>query len=180
MRDSGWRFHCYDPYHPVLFADAFKQHELASPRPDIITAFEVFEHFSSPRDEINRLLDLRPRVLVYSTWLYEQQGSDWFYLVPDVGQHIFFWSRKAMQMVADEHGMLLLTCPWFGVMVPKEFDASLIEKLREYMQGFPAAFDKLPQLVRDVAIGQGELQTQDQMVGTTMFLTRILPNLTSR
>ena len=23
MRDSGWRFRCHDPYHPVLFADAF-------------------------------------------------------------------------------------------------------------------------------------------------------------
>ena len=82
MRDSGWRFRCHDPYHPVLFADAFTQPDFNQPRPELITAFEVFEHFAAPRNELACLLRLRPHALMFSTCSTKDETATGFILCP--------------------------------------------------------------------------------------------------
>ena len=50
------------------------------------------------------LFDSRPDSIVVTTALYEGQGPDWWYLTPDSGQHVFFYTRKAMKIIAERFG----------------------------------------------------------------------------
>jgi hypothetical protein len=70
---------------------------------DLVTAFEVFEHFRDPSVSLARLFDSRPRFIVASTEVYSGQGSNWWYLAPQSGQHVFFYSRKALHLLAKTH-----------------------------------------------------------------------------
>jgi hypothetical protein len=42
--------------------------------------------------------------LLASTGIYTRQGADWWYLACESGQHVFFYSQKAVQMIADRFG----------------------------------------------------------------------------
>lgn len=70
---------------------------------DLVTAFEVLEHFPIPRESLDRLFQFRPRFLLASTELYAGKGSDWWYLAPDTGQHVFFYSPAALKWIAARY-----------------------------------------------------------------------------
>jgi SAM-dependent methyltransferase len=75
---------------------------------DVVTAFEVLEHLTDP-GEIGGLIRrvLRPAgAVLLSTELYEPgvHGADWHYLSYDAGQHILFWTRKALRVFAARYG----------------------------------------------------------------------------
>ncbi len=102
FRDMG-----LDAYH----ADKYVQNEYATPfdfdpslQYSIVTAFEVYEHLPNPREDIEEIFSLDPDVHVLTTALYRGQGADWDYLSVNSGRHVFFWSPKAMRLVAEKHG----------------------------------------------------------------------------
>lgn len=68
---------------------------------ELITSFEVFEHFENPAPEVANLFLRRPRALLISTQLYREQSADWWYLSPESGQHVFFYSERAIRLIAD-------------------------------------------------------------------------------
>ncbi len=43
-----------------------------------------------------------------STGIYTNQGEDWWYLASEAGQHVFFYSRRALGRVARKYGYDLL------------------------------------------------------------------------
>jgi hypothetical protein len=73
-----------------------------------MTAFEVFEHLSNPREELGKLFAAQPTAFLASTFTYSGEGPDWWYLIPDTGHHVFFYSEMALQLIADRHGYELL------------------------------------------------------------------------
>jgi hypothetical protein len=70
---------------------------------DLVTAFEVFEHFPNPRKSLDHLFQCQPRFLLASTELYKGNDSDWWYLAPNTGQHVFFYSEAALRWIAVRH-----------------------------------------------------------------------------
>lgn len=55
MRDIGFDFQWYDKYTQNLFA---KRVEKGREHYDVVTAFELFEHYAEPLDEIKQLAEL--------------------------------------------------------------------------------------------------------------------------
>jgi hypothetical protein len=102
LRD--YEINCFvkDTYAVPIYAQAFTSPNFASP--DMVTAFEVFEHFVDPMLEIDQLFSLNPKVILLSTNLYTNELSDWWYLSPETGQHLFFYSRKALDFIANKYG----------------------------------------------------------------------------
>jgi hypothetical protein len=82
---------------------------------DLRLAFEVLEHFINPAQDLNLLFDKHPKYIIISTELYANQGSDWPYLVPQSGQHIFFYSKKAMEFIAKKNGYKYLNVGGYGL-----------------------------------------------------------------
>ncbi len=100
MRDRGFAFQWYDKYCQNLFAKHFERKEDYY---DIVTAFELFEHFAEPMEEIERLLHTG-KTLIFSTELVPKTSPkvrDWWYYAPETGQHISFYTEKSLRYIAE-------------------------------------------------------------------------------
>ena len=102
LRD--YEINCFvkDTYAVPIYAQAFTSPNFEFP--DMVTAFEVFEHFVDPEKELDNLFLLNPKVLLVSTELYANAYSDWWYLSPHTGQHVFFYSKQAFSFIAKKYG----------------------------------------------------------------------------
>jgi hypothetical protein len=105
LRDSGYNFYTYDQYKRSYFADYFEKVDLATVKPVAITCFEVFEHFPYPREQLGSILALGADLILFTTeYCNRQTASDWSYLVPECGQHIFFYSRTGLASFVGSFG----------------------------------------------------------------------------
>lgn len=111
MRDKGFHFYRQDSYCENLFAAGFDFEELqekaageASKRFGLITAFEVFEHLVEPMVELENMFAIADSVL-FSTHLQPRKAinsvDDWWYFIPDTGQHIAFYSDQTLSYIAE-------------------------------------------------------------------------------
>jgi hypothetical protein len=107
MRDRGWNFFAYDKFIAPFFMDRFRG-ALADRKWNALTAFEVFEHLVSPAEEIALLLRADADIVFFTTQTWHGEGLDWWYIVPQGGQHVFFYSEKALRGVAEKQGYVLL------------------------------------------------------------------------
>jgi len=106
LRDRELEARVMDRHAQPTYALGFGQ---PSPeRPDLVTAFEVLEHFVNPREELGALFDPQPPALLISTDAWNGQGLDWPYLAPETGQHVFFYSKRALADLSAREGYRLI------------------------------------------------------------------------
>ncbi|MEI6674203.1 MAG: class I SAM-dependent methyltransferase [Verrucomicrobiota bacterium] len=106
MRDRGFDFWWSDKYAENLYARGFEYVDAGEPV-EAVTAFEVFEHLIDPAGEIARMLEMAPNVL-FSTMLmppYLPKPGDWWYYVPETGQHVGIFAEASLRWVAREHSL---------------------------------------------------------------------------
>jgi Methyltransferase domain len=113
LRDIGFDCWVYDKYSTPSYGRGFiteldKNFEL-------ITAFEVFEHFEDPALEVADLFSRRPRAILISTEIYRGQSADWWYLSPESGQHVFFYSERAVRLIAERAGYHVMMWKTFAL-----------------------------------------------------------------
>lgn len=115
LRDTGLDAYAYDVHNapslaggfaPASLGDFERQNEGA---PKMVLAFEVFEHFTEPAASTRDLFEAQPHALLVTTDLYVGQDSNWTYLTPFSGQHVFFYSYKALGQLAEQHGYDLIS-----------------------------------------------------------------------
>jgi hypothetical protein len=108
LRDLGVNALWSDRYCQNLMARGF---EHADEQADLVTAFEAFEHFVDPAEELDRLLAIAPNVL-FSTEIITNPApkqDDWWYYGKEHGQHIGFFRIKTLERLAQERGKYLLS-----------------------------------------------------------------------
>jgi hypothetical protein len=104
MRDKGYKFFRQDKYCENIFA---KFHDITDldnfDKFEVVTALEFFEHLEDPLSEIKKMLSLTDNI-IFSTELQPEQNikneKDWWYFVPETGQHIAFYSSKTLVYIA--------------------------------------------------------------------------------
>jgi hypothetical protein len=116
LRDVGYSVMCFDRYNAPIFVRRFHTHHLQPSK--ICIASEVFEHMTAPSRDLRELLSVT-EIVVFTTELYRGQGDDWWYLAPDEGQHVFFYSEKALRMFASDMDAYFLNLGFFKLFVPK-------------------------------------------------------------
>jgi hypothetical protein len=102
LRDYGLNCFVEDKYAAPTYAQGYSTPDFESP--DVVFAFEVFEHFVDPAVEIAQLFAKAPKILFGSTQQYVSQGKDWGYLSRHSGHHIFFYSDGGMAEIGKKHG----------------------------------------------------------------------------
>jgi hypothetical protein len=101
LRD--YKINCYvkDKYAAPTYGQGFTEQNFATP--DLIIGFELLEHYPNPITDLDSLFAYRPRALLLSTAIFTNEKEDWWYLASESGQHIFFYSKNAMEMIADKY-----------------------------------------------------------------------------
>jgi hypothetical protein len=103
LRDFGINALWSDQHCKNLLARGF---EHSDEKADLVTAFEAFEHFVNPAEELNRLLAIAPNVL-FSTELIADPApkhDEWWYYGKEHGQHIGFFRIRTLEKLARERG----------------------------------------------------------------------------
>lgn len=109
LRDIGVDALWADPYSENLVARGFEYE--GEGQPEMVMAFEVFEHFVNPAEEMEKLMSISPNIL-FTTTLAPQptpQPQDWWYYGLDHGQHVGFYRIQTLQYLANKFGLHLLT-----------------------------------------------------------------------
>jgi hypothetical protein len=107
MRDNGLRFFHYDKYVDNLFAPFFGVADrVGDAKVELITAFEVFEHFEDPLAGIEEIFGFGDSIF-FSTVLQPADVTalrDWDYLSELSGQHVSFYSARSLKVIAERFG----------------------------------------------------------------------------
>ena len=106
LRDHGLNAYVSDNYAQPVYAQGFAVPDFS--RPDMLTAFEVFEHFDEPHKEVSALFAMNPSAILIMTTPYHGEGPEWEYLIPKTGHHIFFYGERALEKIAADYGYDLL------------------------------------------------------------------------
>lgn len=106
MRDKGFDFYRQDIYCPNIFAEHFDINDLEGEKTkfELLTAFEVFEHLEYPLIELEKMFKLSDSIL-FSTEIQPSENvtpNNWWYFVPEIGQHISFYSKKSFETIAQK------------------------------------------------------------------------------
>ena len=107
MRDVGFDFYWSDNFCENILAQGFEFDSGLNTDIKLITALEVFEHFSNPIIEIQKMLSISKNI-VFTTEILPKnivQTTDWDYLGFEHGQHISFYSLKSLRIIADKFGL---------------------------------------------------------------------------
>lgn len=108
LRDCGAEALWSDRYCINLLARGF---EYTNESADLVTAFEAFEHFVNPADELDKLLAIAPNVL-FSTEIIADPAPKqdaWWYYGKEHGQHIGFFRVRTLEKLAKDRGKFLLS-----------------------------------------------------------------------
>ena len=106
MRDAGYDFRWSDLYCQNLFARGFEAPEPLTGPFEAVTAFEVFEHLTNPTEEMKKLSAITSS-LIFSTKLVPEPAprlEEWWYYGLEHGQHIAFYTRKSLEVLAKQVG----------------------------------------------------------------------------
>ena len=102
LRDYDINCYVKDKYATPTYAQGFVEEDFKIP--DLVISFEVLEHFSNPCEDLDTLFSYNPKIILLSTVIYTNEREDWGYLSPESGQHIFFYSQPALEMIAKKYG----------------------------------------------------------------------------
>lgn len=118
LRDVGVDAYVLDRYREPVYAKGFSG--AIGRSYETVTAFEVLEHFVEPAQEIATIFASGPQLFLFSTELYRGQKRDWQYLAIENGQHVFFYSPKAIDLIAAQHGYHALHGAGFVAITARE------------------------------------------------------------
>jgi len=103
MRDMGLNFFHQDKYCENIFATNHSIEKAKESKFEALTTLEVFEHLNNPLEEINKMFFLSDTI-IFSTEIIPEKTptkpEDWWYFIPETGQHIAFYSEKTLIEIA--------------------------------------------------------------------------------
>lgn len=108
LRDVGVDAYWSDPYSENLLARGFDH---SGEKAALVTAFEAFEHFVNPPQELEELFSIAPNLLM-STELIPTPApkiGDWWYYIPETGQHIGFFRIPTLEYLAKKFNKFLIS-----------------------------------------------------------------------
>ena len=104
MRDLGYNFSAYDAHCRNMFSEEFAVDKLDGKHFDLTTAFEVLEHLEDPIEAIGAIFAHSDNLLATTEIvpIPVPRLADWWYFAPEHGQHISFYTRKTLSIIATK------------------------------------------------------------------------------
>jgi hypothetical protein len=162
LRDRGVDCAHYDPFIEPLFA---KNIDIsAGDQFDLVIMSEVMLHMTDPLDTLSELLKISKRVMFTAVIAPSDVTPEWWYFMPDTGQHITIFSEPSISEIGVALEASVLSDKRFFHLVSKshpKFTTRLLFTKRFIPFGFSACFYFLRQLKRAIGKNQSLLQ-EDQ------------------
>lgn len=140
MRDAGYNFRWLDKFATNIFARGF---EAGPGEFELLTAFEVLEHLPHPVEELAMMLRYSRNILCTTVLLPDPAPApgQWWYYGLEHGQHVSFYTRRSLQVLADRfqlhlcsHGELHLLSK--AAIKPRRFRLSTNRRVVSWTQRF--------------------------------------------
>ncbi len=131
MRDAGFNFYWQDLHCENLLSRGFEYRSESHKNVELVTAFEVFEHLVNPLEEIKKMLGISNN-LVFSTLLLSKpipEPRDWWYYGFEHGQHISFYSKNALNFIAQKFGLHFYSYKDVHLFTKRKLNESLLKTL---------------------------------------------------
>ena len=111
MRDNGYDFYRQDIYCDNLYSKHFDIADNPNLKIDLVTAFEVFEHLKNPLEEIEKMFKYSSNIIFSTTLIPSDINTfkDWWYVAPETGQHIAFYSEESLKFIAHKYNLYFYT-----------------------------------------------------------------------
>lgn len=109
MRDQGLDYFWHDKFSENLFAAGYEAK--FGTKYDLLTAFEVFEHFLEPRKGLEEMLQFSNSIF-FSTSIVPvptPKPDQWFYYGIEHGQHLSFYTKKSLEILGEENDLSFYT-----------------------------------------------------------------------
>lgn len=107
LRDRGINCKWFDPYvKPRFVGDALYQ---SKSHVDVTVVSEVFLHLTDPVSTLRSLLSDSDVVVATAVVPPKKLNSEWWYLMPDTGQHVSFYPKSALRALARQTNSHLCT-----------------------------------------------------------------------
>ncbi len=131
MRDIGFDFYWSDAFSENLVARGFEYNPESNGNIQMITALEVFEHFSNPLTEIKKMRCITDNIAFTTTLLPipVPKPSEWEYYAFEHGQHVSFYSSNALKTISIMLGLNYLNYGNFHLFTPKKINDKLFKLL---------------------------------------------------
>lgn len=123
LRDYDINCFVKDKYAKSTYAQGFTEPDFKTP--DLVVAFEVLEHYPNPQADLNDIFGYNSNFVLVSTLIYANDREDWWYLSPESGQHVFFYSKNALDLIATKYNYNLTISGGFILFVKKEIVSPL-------------------------------------------------------
>jgi len=142
MRDAGYDFYWNDPYCANVHARGFVYEKGIECR--AVTAFEVLEHVTDPVGFVSNIFEeTSAHALFFTTELFSglpPEPAEWWYYAFDAGQHISFYQKKSLEIVAERlgkkfasnDGIHVLCDPPLFDQLQRYYNSSLIKRFARY------------------------------------------------
>jgi hypothetical protein len=112
MRDYGLDFYWSDKYCANLMARGFEYTPELGPC-CAVTAIEIMEHLEDPLGFVREALErTRANVFIFTTELFKgapPAPSKWWYYSFETGQHIAFFQRRTLELMAKRVGLSFIS-----------------------------------------------------------------------
>jgi hypothetical protein len=133
MRDAGFDFYTTDPYAPNLLANGFEATLPTdiSNRYELATAFECFEHFVHPAEELRKILAYADNVF-FTTQLCPTPApavTDWWYYSRHSGQHIALYRAETLAFLGKQQGLHYYNLLNYHLLTRKPVPAPIVSLL---------------------------------------------------
>jgi len=131
MRDRGFDFRWQDAYASNLFAQGLEWTAGdASTEVEAVTCVEVFEHTPDPVAFVDEVLTATGSdSIVFSQQLHSGPDPSWWYLAPETGQHISFYSDETLRRLAARFGLSYHAAGWLHLFTRRDLRAGEFARL---------------------------------------------------
>lgn len=119
LRDENYNIFNYDKYSESLYSYEYNIKDL-NKNYDLIISSEVLEHFSAPDEELGKILQYTDNYFFTTCIQPENDLENWFYLIPDNGQHISFYTTNSLAYLAEKYNMNFYSDLWWCHLFTKK------------------------------------------------------------